>query len=240
MATPERVSLELPIAGIGSRTGAYLVDAAAIFFFWLTCYFVFSFAVPDLELFYSGLSGLVRTLALLGLFATQWIYWTASEVLWNGQTFGKRVAGIRVVREDGSPVGFFESAVRNLLRMVDFLPAFYAVGVLCMLITKQNRRLGDIAAGTLLVRTEKISLDRYAWKDPGAHASSHALTAQETELVLSFLERANALAPEARQRLASGFIERLGGALPLEERTRIAASWEASERFLRERVAPGA
>lgn len=236
IATPERVSLELPVAGIGSRTGAYLIDAALIFFFWITLYFAASLVAQVDEVVLS-LSGLAQTLAVIGLFATQWVFWTACEVFWNGQTPGKRIVGIRVVREDGSPVGFFESAVRNLLRFIDFLPMLYAAGVLSMLVTKQNRRLGDIAAGTLLVRQEKIDLDRYtrAETTPAA-VGAVALSSRDTELILSFLERAPSLAPEARTKLASGLVAKYGAGLGDEERSRVLSSWPDTEAFLRARI----
>ncbi|MBX5483138.1 MAG: RDD family protein [Myxococcaceae bacterium] len=246
VATPERVALELPVAGVGSRTGAYLIDFAALGLFWVAVFFVVS--MIDAEIYFEAraLSGLLQGLIILGVFATQWVYWTACEVLWGGQTLGKRVVGIRVVREDGAPVGFFDSAVRNLLRLIDFLPAFYALGVVTMLVTKQHRRLGDIAAGTLLIREVRVDLDRYVTAQPASAAGAAVpngpipLSAQDTELVLSFLERSATLAPDARQRLAASLVHRIGAALPEAERAAIAASWESSERFLRERLRPGA
>ncbi|MFP2933486.1 RDD family protein, partial [Pyxidicoccus sp. 3LG] len=169
VATPERVALTLPVAGIGYRCLAWLVDAALLFFFWLVAYFVFTLLVSDVLGVLRGLSGLAQTLLVVGLFATQWLYWTLGEVFFHGQTAGKRALGIRVVRMDGSPVGLYESAVRNLCRAVDFLPAAYATGCISMLMTRQHRRLGDLLAGTLLVREERIDLDKYT-AAPGSGA----------------------------------------------------------------------
>jgi uncharacterized RDD family membrane protein YckC len=196
--------------------------------------------VSDVVGFFQGLSGLTQTLMVVGVFATQWVYWTAAEVLMGGQTPGKRLMGIRVVRVDGSPVGVLESAVRNLVRVVDSLPVVYAVGILCVLLTRQHRRLGDLLAGTLLVREERIDLDKYTAPTtaPGAlPASTHSerLTAEDVELILSFLTRAPELEPQARTRLGTKLVERYGG-LDEAGRATVLASPQSTEAFLRARV----
>lgn len=242
VATPERVALHLPVAGIGYRCLAWLVDAALLFFFWVVAYFAFTLLVSDVLHFLRGLSGLAQTLLGLGLFATQWLYWTLGEVFFNGQTLGKRVLGIRVVRADGSPVGLYESAVRNLCRVVDFVPVLYATGCITMLLTRQHRRLGDLLAGTLLVREERIDLDKYTAPAeappvplPMSALASERLGAEDVELILAFLSRAPGLEPEARWRLGTKLVEQLGG-LPEAERAAVLASQEATESYLRARA----
>ncbi|WNG58876.1 RDD family protein [Archangium gephyra] len=240
VATPERVSLSLPVAGIGYRCLAYLVDLFILFVFWVVAYFTFTLLVSDVVGFFQGLSGLAQTLLVVGVFATQWVYWTAAEVLMGGQTPGKRLVGIRVVRVDGSPVGVLESAVRNLVRVVDSLPLVYAVGVLSVLLTRQHRRLGDLLAGTLLVREERIDLDKYTASTVGATAlptatHSERLTAGDVELILSFLTRAPELEPQARARLGTKLVERYGG-LDEAGRATVLASAQSTETFLRARV----
>ncbi len=236
VTTPERVELSMPVAGIGSRTGAYLIDALLLFLFWSALYFALSF-VADFEGLVSSMSTLAQMIALLGLFATQWVYWTVCEVFWNGQTPGKRIAGIRVVREDGAPVRFFESAVRNLLRAIDFLPAGYAVGLISMMFSRHGRRLGDLAAGTVLVRQEKVDLDRYVIAEAGdARGSAGVDGSKHAELILSFLDRAPGMDAESRMRIAAGLLQRIGAELPEAERARITQSWDTAERFLRDCV----
>jgi uncharacterized RDD family membrane protein YckC len=244
VATPERVSLSLPVAGIGYRCLAWLVDATILFFFWVTAYFVFSLLVSDVLGVFRGLSGFAQTLLAVGFFATQWMYWTLAEVFFRGQTPGKRLMRIRVVRVDGSPIGVYESAVRNLLRAVDFLPLLYAVGSLSMLFTQQHRRLGDLLAGTLLVREERFDLNKYA---PAVQPSPEAVPAaalptgsgrlesSDVELILAFLERAPWLEENARRQLGTRMVEQLGG-LAEEERTAVLASAQATEEFLRARA----
>jgi hypothetical protein len=147
---------------------------------------------------------------VLATFATQWLYWTISEVLLRGQTLGKRALRIRVVRQDGSPVTFFESAVRNLCRAVDFLPGFYVTGIVCMLFTQRHLRLGDLLAGTVVIREEKIDLSRYGAASE-ADDSLTPLDTNQTELVLQFLSRAPSLESEARLKLGQQLAGRILG-----------------------------
>lgn len=204
LATPERVAVDLPIAGLGSRAMAWLVDVALLGAVGLVLYFGFTFLVPDPVEAVLAVSSTARAVAIVVLFAVLWVYWTAMEVAWQGQTFGKRLVRIRVVKADGSPVTLFESAVRNLLRVVDFLPVCYPVGVAAMLIDRKHRRLGDLLAGTVLVRDEQVDLSRY----DDAAAGSHAVDV--VEVATGYLARFDDLEPAARLRLGRRLAERLG------------------------------
>lgn len=198
VATPERVSVELPVAGIGFRALAYAIDLGVLFGTGIVLYFLYSLTNTDTVELLRSWSSLERAFALLLFFLVLWGYWTGLEVAWRGQTLGKRVMRIRVVRFDGSPVGPFESAVRNLLRLVDFLPTCYPVGLITMLVDRRHRRLGDIVAGTILVREEAFDLSRYEV----AHTrAARTLGPEELESVTGFLERMPSLDPDARLRL---------------------------------------
>jgi uncharacterized RDD family membrane protein YckC len=209
VATPERVAVDLPIAGLGSRAMAYLVDLALLGAVGLVLYFVGTFFVPDVVNFALGLSSFVRTMAVAITFFVLWIYWTLLEVVWNGQTPGKRLVRIRVVKLDGSPVTVFSSAVRNLLRVVDFMPACYPVGVITMLVDKKHRRLGDLLGGTLLVRDEKIDLSGYE------QVTTSSVAVNELEVAMNYLARFDELEPGAQLRIGKRLAERLG--LPSSE-----------------------
>jgi uncharacterized RDD family membrane protein YckC len=245
VATPERVALALPVAGIGFRSIAYLLDATLLFLFWISAYFLFSLLRVDFIGTFLGFSSLVKTLALLGGFATQWIYWTACETAGRGQTPGKRALGIRVVSDDGSAVTVLQSAVRNLCRIVDFLPFCYGVGLLAMLVSRENRRLGDLLAGTLLIREERIELRKYDQVVPAkppagaVPAMSERLAAEDVELILSFLSRSGELTVDSRARLTAALVRRYGAALSEEEYRAVIGSRESAEDFLRARAQSG-
>jgi uncharacterized RDD family membrane protein YckC len=162
--TPENVSFRYDVAGIGSRFIGALVDTLLVGLLLALLNVVIFFLLGvfgNEELFLFGLEGdigwvaglLLAIYALLN-FALFWGYYMLFELLLNGQTPGKRVARTRVVRLDGEPAGMTEVAIRNLVRIVDFLPTLYAVGLVTMFLNDQARRLGDFAAGTLVVRDD--------------------------------------------------------------------------------------
>lgn len=162
----------MPLAGIGSRFIALLVDTLI----WFGCFallgLVFWAISPAVEAF-SALSYQWQVAAFtLVFFLLNWGYFTLFEAFWNGRTPGKRVAKIRVIQRSGRPIGFFESLARNLVRYVDQIPFFYAVGVITMFVTRQHQRLGDLAAGTLVVR------DREDGATPWNDLSTRTFTAQ--------------------------------------------------------------
>jgi uncharacterized RDD family membrane protein YckC len=136
--TPEGVDLGLRVAGPAPRALALATDGAIR----LIIYLVLS---PLM-----ALSGFGVGLALIAAFLLDWLYPVTFEVL-TGTTPGKRSMGLMVVHDDGTPVGLPASLIRNLLRVVDFLPLFYAVGLISTLADRDFRRLGDLAAGTLVV-----------------------------------------------------------------------------------------
>ncbi|MGH9009241.1 MAG: RDD family protein [Acidimicrobiia bacterium] len=208
--TPEGVELELVLAGVGSRlVGAlvdFLVKAVILFALWLV-----SGAAAD-----DG-GGFFVALLIIASFVVLWGYDVAFETLASGRTPGKRAAGLRVVRLGGEPVGFLASAVRNLLRLVDMQPGFlYAVGAISILFTQRNQRLGDLAAGTLVVRERRAPLSAarppvpdFATADRYAAWDVSGVTAFELVTVRRFLERRWHLDPGARNRLGWELAERL-------------------------------
>jgi uncharacterized RDD family membrane protein YckC len=170
IATPEAVTFGYPVAGIGSRFIGALVDTFLIgaLLFLLNLLVVVAINATTENWEFSGglsddpgwLAGLVLAIYALLNFAIFWGYYLIFELGWHGQTPGKRLAGTRVVKLDGGGPGFLEVAIRNLVRLVDFLPFGYALGFVTMFFNRNARRLGDFAAGTLVIRqAEGLKLD---------------------------------------------------------------------------------
>jgi uncharacterized RDD family membrane protein YckC len=170
--TPELVSIEMPLAGIGSRFIALLVDYLIWFAGLLVLAIVFSFVLPGISAFSRLSAQWATAVYIFAIFLFNWGYFTLFEAFWNGRTPGKRVARIRVIQRTGRAIGLFESMARNLVRYVDQIPFFYAVGVIAMFATKQHQRLGDLAAGTLVVVDREV--ESPLWGESG----SRTITAQ--------------------------------------------------------------
>ena len=150
--TPELVAIEMPLAGIGSRFIALLVDYLIWGAGFLLLFFLAVLLLPGIHAFSKISAQWAVAIAVFIVFLLNWGYFTLFEAFWNGRTPGKRVARIRVIQRTGQAIGLFESMARNFVRYIDQFPFFYAVGVVCVFVTKQHQRLGDLAAGTLVVR----------------------------------------------------------------------------------------
>lgn len=150
--TPELVAIEMPLAGIGSRFIAVLIDTLI----WLVAMAVLSVMFwlvrPGIGAFSRLSAQWAVAVYVLALFLLNWGYFTLFEAFWGGRTPGKRIAGIRVIQRSGRSIGLLESMARNFIRYIDQIPFFYAVGMIAVFATKQHQRLGDLAAGTLVVR----------------------------------------------------------------------------------------
>jgi uncharacterized RDD family membrane protein YckC len=149
--TPELVALEFPLAGIGSRFIAVLIDYGIQLAAFIALIVASLLFLPSMNRFAALGAKWVTAIAILVPFLLQWGYFSLFEGLWNGQTPGKRVARIRVIQQGGRPITMFESLARNLVRAIDFLPTFYVTGVISIFATRRNQRLGDLVAGTLVV-----------------------------------------------------------------------------------------
>lgn len=198
--TPELVAIDMPVAGIGSRFVAlfidYLIWAVAIIAFIL---FV-AFVDPSLSHFSKLGEKWETAISIFVPFVLYWGYFTLFEAFWNGRTPGKKLAKIRVIQRSGRGIGLFESMTRNFLRIVDQFPFCYAVGVVCIFLTKQHQRLGDLAAGTLVV-----------------HEREHLTTASSGDASRTFTSGLfeNAPAPETRPKgfeVATSGVQLLGSA----------------------------
>jgi len=149
--TPELVSIEMPVAGIGSRFVALLVDYLILTVAVALLAFLKELIVSSEVMAHSVGAKWTAAIYTLVLFVLYWGYFSLFEAFWNGRTPGKQIAKIRVIQFSGRGIGLYESLTRNLLRVVDQFPLIYGVGVISIFLTKQHQRLGDLAAGTLVV-----------------------------------------------------------------------------------------
>lgn len=191
--TPEGVELKLPAAGPLLRSVAWGIDAGIRF----GVLWVFAIALSFLGESGAGVAAVIA-------FAIWWIYPIVFEVLWQGQSPGKRAMRLRVVRSDGAPVGWQGAVVRNLLRTVDMLPLGYAAAIVTGFLDPWGRRLGDIVAGTLVVHLPPPSAlsARVAGSDALSEAVPVPLSVPEQTAVIAFDERAGALTVERQEELA--------------------------------------
>ncbi|MBW3622892.1 MAG: RDD family protein [Armatimonadetes bacterium] len=156
--TPENVEITHALAGIGSRFLAVLVDHTIQVALLLLLLFGMGFLVGGLRDWAGGLddlanlSGWAFALLIAFGFLIVWGYFIYFETAWNGQTPGKRLLNIRVVKDNGSPIDFFSAATRNIVRFIDFLPSSYAIGIIVMFFSPAYKRVGDYAAGTVVVK----------------------------------------------------------------------------------------
>jgi uncharacterized RDD family membrane protein YckC len=201
--TPEAVPVILDVAGIGSRTIATLVDSLIQFAVFLAIAWIASAAdIGDTA------AGVV---SLVAFFVVVWGYFIALEGLWSGRTPGKAAAKIRVVRADGRPVTWSQVTVRNLVRIIDFLPVYYLVGGLFVVLTRRSQRVGDLAAGTVVVRDRPARSPAMLPISPNAAAAARTLdttsvSEREFALVRSFLERRGSLVDDSRRRVAGELV----------------------------------
>jgi len=213
VATPEGVDLDVTLAGVGSRFVAGLIDQLLR---WSVLIALFILTAVLGEGGAGDLSGAGVAVLVVAIFLVQFGYDVLFETRAAGRTPGKRWTGLRVVKMGGAPIGFVASALRNVLRIVDSLPGFYLVGMLSVLFTKNNQRLGDLAAGTIVVRERRHStaLPTAAPAGPAPADSElydvSAISAEEVATIRRFLDRRGTLTSEARDRLAREMATRLG------------------------------
>ncbi|MGD8999696.1 MAG: RDD family protein [Granulosicoccaceae bacterium] len=223
--------IDLPIAGIGSRSYAFIIDWHVRFILaagWFLLIMLLAQAA-------TGEEGAVfvndawRNLAIWPAAIVYFFYHPILELLMKGRTPGKRMAGVRIVTTDGSIPSAGAILMRNLFRLIDSLPQFYLVGLVTCAMTTKQLRLGDMAAGTLLIQEKKASVkDLEQMLDLGSHAR---LNPEQLELVQELRRRWNSLTQLSRIQLAEQLLERIGEALPPPK-----ASLHDRERELRERL----
>jgi uncharacterized RDD family membrane protein YckC len=203
--TPESVAFAYELAGLGSRGIALMLDMLLIFALILAEVLVVG--AVALVFFYVTRRNLiviagpwVLAALIIAVFVTYWGYFIYGEVTRGGRTAGKRAMGIRVVRDDGSRVGFTDSLIRTVMRLVDGLPGSYAVGIASVLLTRDQKRLGDLVAGTVVVRDAgELTLLSDGGRD-----------AERVSLAREFLRRRGEMTPAARYQVGVAVLATFG------------------------------
>ncbi len=218
--TPERVPLHFGLASIGNRFLACAIDHAlqvlTIILMIIAFTLLANYSSVGEQL--SNAPKWVKALLIVIIFLIISSYFAFFEWIWNGQTPGKRWLKLRVIREDGRPVTFWEAAVRNLLRTLDMMPApFYSVGLISVFLSSADQRVGDMIAGTVVVREREAEAPafsqvfaspvsdaalRRSFKPVEFTAEVNALSESEIEVVETFLRRRWDLGDVPRQWMA--------------------------------------
>ncbi|HEV2740442.1 MAG TPA: RDD family protein [Candidatus Elarobacter sp.] len=211
--TGESVAIRYELAGLGSRFLALVVDMLAQFAIAIALLIVFAFASPGVSRMgpfaSKNVFGWLIAFAILIFFLIFFGWFIIFETWWSGRTPGKRALGLRVVRDGGFPIDVGAAIIRNLVRIAEAFLGFYVISAVSTLVSKENKRLGDFAAGTLVVRDRADAvpdLDAYL-----AHParSEIGLSAEDRLLAERFLARRAALDNTARHRLAARIAERI-------------------------------
>ena len=229
--TPEHIEFTFELAGLGTRFLAVLIDhlLQGLVLSVLAIAGV-AFEVSAQLAWTQATAWVVGALVLLA-FLIIWGYFVFFEASSNGQTPGKRIAGIRVVHDDGTPITFFDAVIRNLVRFVDSLPVYYTIGLVSLFVSPQNKRLGDYAAGTIVVKERATPIPEMTTTPPEeAYAPSPRsspqlaaalrnvigrLTPEELQVAERVVARRMELDPQARLNLARKIASRLMSKLAL-------------------------
>ncbi|MBN8192225.1 RDD family protein [Bacillus sp. NTK074B] len=158
--TPEYVSLQFQPAGLGSRAAALMIDQIILGILNILIVVILFFATTGnngpFGLYMFEINSTLWGFAIIALFVLNWGYFLALEYFWGGKTVGKHLLGIRVMQENGHSVTLLSCFIRNLLRIIDLLPAAYFLGMIMIFLHSRHKRVGDIVAGTIVVHERRI------------------------------------------------------------------------------------
>ena len=202
ITTPEGVELNLRLAGPMPRACAWAIDLA-----------LRAAILMVLLIIVSTLGELGMGIFLISAFLLEWIFPAVCELHFDGATPGKKALGLRVVNDDGTPVDPAAAVIRNLLRAVDFLPVMYGVGLVSMLVNREFKRLGDLAAQTVVVYRDEAP-PAIAIPDAVPLSPAWPLSAEEARAILDYAERVPDLTTERADELALIGEPLVAGALP--------------------------
>jgi uncharacterized RDD family membrane protein YckC len=195
--TPEQITLELTLAGIGSRFLAITLDTVIQVLLYIAGIFAFVGISKYASFLPLSLAWLPKSwlpaLLVLFLFCVYWGYFAAFELFWKGKTPGKRVAGIRAIKDSGRALNVYEVIGRNLMRALDWLPGLYGAGIVTMTISSRNQRLGDLLVGSIVVHDQTGQTIKPGWSESSqktfADLELTKVTPEELVLIETYLQR---------------------------------------------------
>jgi uncharacterized RDD family membrane protein YckC len=229
--TPEQTALEYPIAGLGSRFLALLADTAIQVVLAFFAVIIGTFIAAALAKIWGLGPQWIFAIIIVFAFLLNSGYFALFETVWNGQTPGKRFAQVRVIKDDGRPIGAYEAIVRNALRLVDVLPGMYGVGLISIFLSTQSKRLGDYVAGTVVVHEKTLEGVRpyvaTTIDETLPPIDATKVTLEEVQLIETFLNRRDNLEPAVRTTMASQISDRLAKKMEVQ-----IYGWPRTERFL--------
>ncbi|HTA38887.1 MAG TPA: RDD family protein [Candidatus Acidoferrales bacterium] len=225
--TPESIEFTYALAGLGSRFLAWFVDFLIQICVILAIFFGIVLVASKLPSTSGAVSdgaskvgaAILIAMVVVVLFTILFGYFIAFEAFWNGQTPGKKMLGIRVVRDGGYPIDFGASMIRNLIRVAEMLFGMYALSAASATLSPENKRLGDIAAGTIVVRDARLavpSLDALKGRTEPVYGATAFLSGDERALVRRFLDRRDELNAAKRAELAAQLAGRVRPRVPPE------------------------
>ena len=210
VVTPDHIELEYQLAGIGSRFSAVAIDHLIQIGVMIGIILIFQIVGFD------GASGAFLAVMLVLIFLVFFCYFLFFEWLWSGQTPGKKSTGLRVLHEDGRPIDFTAAAIRNIVRIADFLPGTYGIGLVAMFISPRLQRVGDIASGTIVVIERPIhstSIHKQSYSAPGGATGTpqvgFGIQKEDREAAIRFLARRSELDHHIRRDLAHKIATRI-------------------------------
>jgi len=213
VTTPESIAFSYELAGLGSRFLAVWIDLLIQIAILAAIVAGIALAASRTRSMPGPEPGWAESFAIAFIAAIVFIiffgYFILFEALRGGRTPGKQIVGIRVVRDGGYPLDFSSALVRNLVRVAEVAFGFYAVSAVAALLSKQNKRLGDMAAGTLVVRDERVASLAVLREESGAGPRSALITPEEYAIVDRFVSRRGGLEPGVRGLLAARIADRL-------------------------------